>query len=238
MYLLVNSDGIFLPCTGPHLFVLMEPLVPLGFALITPECVSVKFFLNYEAKEKSKLHIFSYQKGNVASRTLQLHGLWPDYGSTYGTYGTPISAGAPSYSTAYESWSQYCSPNWAVPGSPDYSKCHVNGDLCPENITKTQVFYCENTRIYFILSIVIHPIIFLILLCTVITFIQFNYDNCMAKYNIQPCVTPPEVLSKLGNDFKTYAAGYLGSNGSFLLHEFTKHGSCISTKLLFCYVNI
>eukprot|EP00897_Mesotaenium_endlicherianum_P007111 jgi/Mesen1/6428/ME000329S05583 len=77
-------------------------------------------------------------KGKIGAQRLVLHGLWPDYGSLYGVGGTPPPPPA-SQKGAYQGWSQYCSAA-NYPGAVDFSKCHANGPLCPENTT-TQTDY-------------------------------------------------------------------------------------------------
>jgi hypothetical protein len=45
------------------------------------------------------------------------------------------------------------------------------------------------------------------------------------------------VLSALGTEFETYAPGYLGSDYTFLDHEFIKHGSCGNLRCIFVYID-
>lgn len=72
---------------------------------------------------------------------MQLHGLWPDFGSLYNTYGTPAIPLPLNLAGAYQGWPQYCRPLPGVTSAPDFSTCHVNGGLCPEAGTTNQV--CE-----------------------------------------------------------------------------------------------
>ncbi|CAF4327061.1 unnamed protein product, partial [Rotaria magnacalcarata] len=109
---------------------------------------------------------------------LALHGLWP----TFSTSGN------------YQGWSQFCSS-----ANHDWSKCHINGDLCPwQNATKN-------------------------------TFNQVDYEYCLSIENRQEClINPTDILLPEQERLKLLAPGYLGPRNLFINHEWTKHGSCCS----------
>ena len=50
----------------------------------------------------------------------------------------------------------------------------------------------------------------------------------MVANNISQCIISTDVVAKLGDQFKRYAPGYWSQPGSFINHEFFKHGSCES----------
>jgi ribonuclease I len=105
------------------------------------------------------------------SERLVLHGLWP----TFSTKGN------------YQGWPQFCSSKW--------SKCHIDGNLCPwKNITKD-------------------------------SFTQTDYEYCLSVENIQEClINPTDILLPEEERLKVLAPGYLGPRNLFINHEWTKHG--------------
>lgn len=68
-----------------------------------------------------------HQAGQTGAKTLQLHGLWPDFSSLYNSYGTPALPLPSSLAGAYQGWPQYCSPAPGSSSSQDGSKCHTSG---------------------------------------------------------------------------------------------------------------
>lgn len=78
-------------------------------------------------------------KGTIGAQYMDLHGLWPDFSSTYGTPNAPQFP-PPSEQGAYQGWTQYCSAA-DFPGAVNYTNCHVNGNLCPlPNITSQTAY--------------------------------------------------------------------------------------------------
>ncbi|CAF1330825.1 unnamed protein product [Rotaria sp. Silwood1] len=112
------------------------------------------------------------------SERLVLHGLWP----TFLTNGN------------YQGWPQFCSST-----KNDWSKCHIDGNLCPWiNSTK------EN-------------------------FTQVDYEYCLSIENKQEClINATNILLPEQERLKILAPGYLGVRNLFINHEWTKHGSCCS----------
>lgn len=80
-------------------------------------------------------------------------------------------------------------------------QCHVNGNLCP----------WANA--------------------TAASFTQDSYEACIVANNISQCIISTDVVAKLGDQFKRYAPGYWSQPGSFINHEFFKHGSCVGGYL-------
>ncbi|KAK9838855.1 hypothetical protein WJX74_004599 [Apatococcus lobatus] len=80
-------------------------------------------------------------------------------------------------------------------------QCHVNGNLCP----------WANA--------------------TAASFTQDSYEACMVANNISQCIISTDVVAQLGDQFKRYAPGYWSQPGSFINHEFFKHGSCVGGYL-------
>ena len=80
-------------------------------------------------------------------------------------------------------------------------QCHVNGNLCP----------WANA--------------------TAASFTQDSYEACIVANNISQCIISTDVVAKLGDQFKRYAPGYWSQPGSFINHEFFKHGSCATHSL-------
>ncbi|CAF1384808.1 unnamed protein product [Adineta ricciae] len=117
--------------------------------------------------------------GQPGSERLVLHGVWP----TFATKGN------------YQGWPQFCSAK-----DVDWSKCHINGNLCPwKNTTSNE-------------------------------FTQGDYENCLSIENIQQClVNATDVLLPEQERLKLLAPGYLGTRNLFINHEWTKHGSCCSS---------
>lgn len=113
-------------------------------------------------------------RGQPGSERLVLHGLWP----TFATDGD------------YQGWSQFCTAN-----RTDWSKCHVDGNLCPwANATKSD-------------------------------FTQDDYEYCLAVEGIEPCVVNGSaVLLPEQERLKILAPGYLNHRNLFINHEWTKHG--------------
>ncbi|CAF1055418.1 unnamed protein product [Rotaria sordida] len=127
------------------------------------------------------LHYFcsSYTDINQpGSERLALHGLWP----TFSTNGN------------YQGWPQFCLSN-----QNDWSKCHINGNLCPwTNTTKDN-------------------------------FTQVDYEYCLSMENRQEClINATDILLPEQERLKILAPGYLGIRNLFINHEWTKHGSCCS----------
>ncbi|GAQ83825.1 hypothetical protein KFL_001630220 [Klebsormidium nitens] len=132
--------------------------------------------------------------GTQGSQNLVLHGLWTDYGSLYTT-----EPAAPAYNGSYQGWNQYCSATG--PGRIDYSRCHVNGGLCPwANATAAN-------------------------------FTQSNYEQCMRANGVTQCQVEEATVSALQADMARYAPGFLGADRTFLDHEFFKHASCVGGYL-------
>ncbi|CAF3653075.1 unnamed protein product [Adineta steineri] len=113
------------------------------------------------------------------SERLALHGLWP----TFSTKGN------------YQGWPQFCSST-----KSDWSKCHIDGNLCPwKNMTSND-------------------------------FTQGDYEYCLSVENVQEClIDPVEILEPERDRLKVLAPGYLGKRNLFINHEWTKHGSCCSS---------
>jgi ribonuclease I len=108
------------------------------------------------------------------SERLALHGLWP----TFSTKGN------------YQGWSQFCSSK-----NRDWSKCHIDGNLCP----------WKNT--------------------TASDFSQVDYEYCLSVENKEEClVNGTEVLLPEEERLKILAPGYLSKRNLFINHEWTKHG--------------
>lgn len=112
--------------------------------------------------------------GQPGREHLALHGLWP----TFSTQGN------------YQGWPQFCSSTLR-----DWSKCHIDGNLCPwENATKY-------------------------------SFSQTDYEYCLSVENINEClVSAKDVLEPETERLKNLAPGYLGPRNLFINHEWTKHG--------------
>jgi ribonuclease I len=125
---------------------------------------------------------------------LVLHGMWPDYGSLYTTEPSP-----PAFNGSYQGWNQYCTATG--PGKNDYSKCHVNGGLCP----------WANA--------------------TFANFTQTSYEQCMRAQNVTQCQVEESTVTALKSDMARYAPGYLGDDRTFIDHEFNKHASCLGGYL-------
>eukprot|EP00775_Hariotina_reticulata_P004192 gene4192-4440_t len=60
-------------------------------------------------------------------------------------------------------------------------------------------------------------------------FSQHSYEKCMRKEGIKECTAPAQIML-LSPLFKRLAPGYIG-DGTFLDHEWFKHGSCVGGKL-------
>lgn len=117
-------------------------------------------------------------RGEPGSERLVLHGLWP----TFATQGD------------YQGWPQFCTA-----ATTDWSKCHINGNLCP----------WQNT--------------------TAKDFNQGDYEYCLSIENLNEClVDGRSVLTPEQDRLKVLAPGYLGPRNLFINHEWTKHGSWTS----------
>ena len=55
---------------------------------------------------------------------------------------------------------------------------------------------------------------------------QSDYETCVRANNITQCQVNQETINMLTPMFAKYAPGYLGSNYTFLDHEFNKHATC------------
>jgi ribonuclease I len=108
------------------------------------------------------------------SERLVLHGVWP----TFSTNGN------------YQGWPQFCSSV-----ENDWSKCHINGNLCPwKNATEND-------------------------------FTQGDYEYCLSVENREEClIDPTEILLPEQERLKIFAPGYLNKRNLFINHEWTKHG--------------
>ena len=113
-------------------------------------------------------------RGQPGSERLVLHGLWP----TFSTDGN------------YQGWPQFCSTP-----TQDWSKCHVNGNLCPwENATRAD-------------------------------FTQGDYEYCLSVEDKAEClIDGAQILLPEAERLKIYAPGYLNRRNLFINHEWTKHG--------------
>jgi ribonuclease I len=60
---------------------------------------------------------------------------------------------------------------------------------------------------------------------------QTEYENCIRANNVTQCQVGQDTISLLTPMFARYAPGYLGSNYSFLDHEFFKHATCFGNEL-------
>ena len=112
---------------------------------------------------------------------LALHGLWP----TFFTGGN------------YQGWPQFC-----VGKQVDWSRCHIDGNLCPWTNTSQA------------------------------TFSQSMYEYCLATENMQQClVNGVDILEPERERLAILAPGYLNRLNLFINHEWTKHGSSSLTQL-------
>ncbi|UJR14731.1 hypothetical protein I4U23_001723 [Adineta vaga] len=117
--------------------------------------------------------------GQPGSERLVLHGVWP----TFSTKGN------------YQGWPQFCTAT-----KVDWSKCHIDGNLCPWTNSTSK------------------------------DFTQGDYENCLSLENIQEClVNGSNILVPEQERLKVLAPGYLGKRNLFINHEWTKHGSCCSS---------
>lgn len=108
------------------------------------------------------------------SERLALHGLWP----TFLTNGN------------YQGWPQFCST-----ARHDWSKCHIDGDLCP----------WKNTSLH--------------------NFTQGNYELCLSSESIDACLVDfIDVIQPVQERLKILAPGYLNRYNLLMNHEWTKHG--------------
>ncbi|MEW5305731.1 MAG: hypothetical protein WDW36_008250 [Sanguina aurantia] len=62
-------------------------------------------------------------------------------------------------------------------------------------------------------------------------FTQGAHEACIRQFNVTACQVGPDTIAALAPQFALYAPGYLGSNFTFLDHEFFKHGSCFGGQL-------
>lgn len=57
-------------------------------------------------------------------------------------------------------------------------------------------------------------------------FTQHEYEECMRQQHVRGCTVRHRVLRELKHTLAWLAPGYLGSNGTFIDHEWFKHGTC------------